>query len=313
MRIVLLGATGFVGHHLLPVLSAAGHHCIVLNRYRPGCRELALIPGVELRQADVHDVGVLKSQLAGADAVINMVGILNESGRKGAGFHKVHVELVKMLIAACQEAGVRRFLHVSALNAGKGSSYYLLTKGQAEELIRKAENLDSTIIQPSVIFGDGDDFFNRFAALLKLAPVLPLACPNAKMQPVWVGDVVAAMTASLDDPESVGKTLIMVGPEVYTLKELVQKTAVMAGLKRRVIGLPDAFSRLQGLLMDFVPGKPFSSDNYRSLQLDNTSVENSLWRFGIHPHSIEAEVGEYLGRSAHQKQLDRCREQAAGR
>jgi len=313
MRIVLLGATGFVGHHLLPVLSAAGHHCIVLNRYRPGCRELSLIPRVELRQADVHDAGHLKKQLKGADAVINMVGILNESGRKGAGFDQAHVELVRKLIDACRMAGVRRLLQVSALNAGKGSSYYLLSKGRAEELIRRTPDLDSTIIQPSVIFGDGDAFFNRFAALLKLAPALPLACPNARMQPVWVGDVAAAMAAALDDPECIGKTLIMVGPEEYSLEELVQLTAVTAGLKRRVIGLPDVLSRLQGLLMDFVPGKPFSSDNYRSLQIDNVSVENSLWRFGIHPRSIESVIGDYLGNSSHQRQLNRCREQAAGR
>ncbi len=313
MRIVLLGATGFVGHHLLPALSAAGHRCIVLCRYRLGCRELALIPGVELRQVDIHDVEVLKAQLAGAEAVINMVGILNESGRNGAGFRKVHVELVEKLIAACRQTGVHRLLHVSALNAGKGNSHYLLSKGQAEELIRNAGDLESTIVQPSVIFGDGDDFFNRFAALLKVTPVFPLACPNAKMQPVWVGDVTAAMTAALNDPESIGKTLIMVGPEEYSLKELVEWTAVMAGLKRRVIGLSGAFSRLQGWLMDFVPGKPFSSDNYRSLQIDNTSVKNSLWRFGIHPRSIESVVGEYLGESVHQKHLDRCRKQVAGR
>lgn len=313
MRIVLLGATGFVGHHLLPALSAAGHHCIVLSRYRPGCRELTLIPRVELRQADVHDAAVLTSELKGADAAINLVGILNESGRKGAGFTRAHVELVRKLIDACRASGVRRLLQVSALNAGKGSSYYLLSKGQAEELIRKARDLDSTIIQPSVIFGKGDDFFNRFASLLKWVPALPLACPNAKMQPVWVGDVAEAMTAALVDPETIGKTLVMVGPEVYSLKELVQLAARMAGLKRRIIGLPNALSRLQGLLMDFVPGKPFSSDNYRSLQIDNVSVENALWRFGIRPRSIESVLEEYFRGSHHQKELDRCREQAANR
>jgi NADH dehydrogenase len=313
MRIVLLGATGFVGHHLLPVLSAAGHQCIVLSRYRIGCREIDLVPGVELRQADVHNVDVLKSQLASADAVINMVGILNESGRGGSGFRKVHVGLVEKLIEACRHAGVSRLVHVSALNAGKGDSHYLQSKGQAENLIRNAQDLESTIIQPSVIFGDGDSFFNRFATLLKFAPVLPLACPDARMQPVWAGDVAAAMTAALNDPGSVGATLVMVGPEDYSLKELVERTAAFAGLKRRVVGLPDMLSRLQGRLMDFIPGKPFSSDNYRSLQIDNTSVENSLWRFGIRPRAIESVVRGYLGGSFHQKHLDRCRELSAGR
>ena len=310
MRIVLLGATGFVGHRLLPELSAAGHSCTVLSRYLMGCRELTVIPGVEVRQSNIHDDEQLKTHFREADAVINMVGILNESGRKGTGFNRAHVELVEKIIAACRASGLRRLIHVSALNAGKGSSHYLLSKGRAEELIRAADDLDSTIVQPSVIFGDGDSFINRFAGLLKLTPVLPLACPEVKMQPVWVGDVAAAMTLALQDPETFGQTLIMVGPEIYSLRELVEFAATASGLKRKIIGLPDGLSRLQGRLMDFVPGKPFSSDNYRSLQVDSTSVENSLWRFGIGPHSLESIVPGYLAGSPHQRQLDDCRKRA---
>jgi uncharacterized protein YbjT (DUF2867 family) len=215
----------------------------------------------------------------------------------------VHVELVENVIEACKASAIRRLMHVSALNAGKGSSHYLVSKGEAEDRLRAANGLDVTIVQPSVIFGQGDGFFNRFAALLKVAPVLPLACPEAKMQPVWAGDVATAMALALDDPEFFGKTLVMVGPTAYTLRQLVEYTASAAGLKRRIIGLPDGASRLQGLLMDFVPGKPFSSDNYRSLQTDNTSVENSLWRFGITPRSLESVVPGYLGVSPHQRRL----------
>ena len=309
MRIVLLGATGFVGHHLLPELASAGHQCLVLCRYMPGCRDLAVVPGVELRQADVHDSDVLKEQLEGADAVINMVGILNESGRSGKGFHRAHVELAEKLIEACRATDVHRLLQLSALNAGKGDSHYLASKGQAEELIRQATDLDSTIFQPSVIFGEGDAFFNRFASLLSFTPVLPVACPQARLQPVWVGDVVKAMRIALEDSETVGRTLILVGPREYSLKELVEWTARTAGLKRRIIGLPDAASRMQGWLMDFVPGKPFSSDNYRSLQIDNTSTENDLWSFGIRPRSLESTVPGYLGNSIHQDQLSRFRKQ----
>ena len=309
MRIVLLGATGFVGHHLLPELSAAGHQCLVLCRYKMGCRELALIPEVELRQVDVHDSGVLKKQLEGADVVINMVGILNESGRNGSGFRKAHVDLVETIIQACRENGVRRMLQLSALNAGKGDSHYLISKGEAEELIRQANDLDSTIFQPSVIFGEGDSFFNRFAGLLRLAPVLPLACPQARMQPVWVRDVVRAMAASLENPEMSGRTLILVGPQEYSLRELVEWTARTIGLKRRIVGLPNSLSRLQGWLMDFVPGKPFSSDNYRSLQTDNTSAENALRGFGIRPSALESVVPTYLCGSVHQDQLNCFREQ----
>lgn len=307
MKIVLLGATGFVGHHLLPKLSKAGHQCLVLSRYPLGCRELSIIPGVEIRQANIFDPDQLRQSFEGADAVINMVGILNESGRKGEGFNRVHVELVEAIIAAARATGVSRLLYVSALNAGEGSSHYLLSKGRAEERVRSAEGLDWTIFQPSVIFGDGDSFINRFAALLKFAPVMPLACPDAKMQPVWVGDVTLAMTLALEDTETFGETFVVVGPEVYTLQELVEYTARTAGLKRKIIGLPDFLSRLQGAVMDFVPGKPFSSDNYRSLQTDSTSTENALWRFGITPRSLKTEAPGYLSASFHQRHLDQYR------
>jgi len=307
MRIVLLGATGFVGHHLLPALTSAGHQCVALTRYPPGCRELAVTPGVEIRQADIFDQDQLSSHFAGAGAIFNMVGILNESGRRGKGFARAHVDLVATAISACTRAGVRRFIQVSALNAGKGSSHYLISKGRGEELLRAAQGLDVTIAQPSVIFGDGDAFFNRFAGLLKVAPFLPLACPEAKLQPVWVGDVVTALTLALEDPNTFGKTLTMVGPEVYTLRELVEYTATAAGLKRKIIGLPDALSRLQGYLMDFVPGKPFSSDNYRSLQIENTSSDNGLRYFGIHPQSLKSIVPGYLSGTSRQRRLDLCR------
>ncbi|MDX1379745.1 MAG: complex I NDUFA9 subunit family protein, partial [Xanthomonadales bacterium] len=212
MRIVLLGATGFVGHHLLPRLSKAGHRCLALSRYRMGCRELTVIPRVDVRQADVYDRARLAASFAGADAVVNMVGILNEKGRNGKGFRRAHVELVEQVIEACRAAGVRRLVQVSALHAGHGRSHYLISKGEAEERIRAATDLDSTILQPSVIFGEGDDFFNRFAGLMKRLPFLPLACPDSRLQPVWVGDVAAAVTAVLDDPATVGKTLVLVGP-----------------------------------------------------------------------------------------------------
>lgn len=310
MRIVLLGATGFVGRHLLPLLTLDGHQCVVLTRYAPGCRDLMVTPGVELCQANIFDRDALIRHFEGAGAVINLVGILNESGRKGKGFQHVHVDLVDRVIAACRATSVPRIIHMSALNAGKGTSHYLASKGRAEELLRNADDIATTIVQPSVIFGEGDAFFNRFAALLRLAPVLPLACADSKMQPVWVGDVSAAIAAALEEPSTFGKTLVMVGPEKYSLRQLVEYTAKAAGLKRKVIGLPDSISRLQGLLMDFVPGKPFSSDNYRSLQIDNTSDNNSLPQFGIQPRSVASIVPGYLSGSSRQHRLDRFRKLA---
>lgn len=310
MKIVLLGATGFVGHHLLPQLSSAGHRCIALSRYRPGHRELTIIPRVDVRQVSIYDPAALRRQLEDADAVINMVGILNEPGRNGQGFYRAHVELAEILLEAMRAAGVRRLLQVSALNAGKGESHYLKTKGQAEERIRAAQDIDATIVQPSVIFGDGDSFFTRFASLLKFTPVLPLACPGARMQPVWVRDVAAAMTASLKDRTTWGATLPLVGPKVYTLRQLVEFTARTAGLRRKIVGLSDGLSRLQGRVMDFVPGKPFSTDNYLSLQVDNVSGENALERFGIRPRSLETVVPSYINGTSHQQHLDQFRKRS---
>jgi NADH dehydrogenase len=158
-----------------------------------------------------------------------------------------------------------------------------------------------------VIFGEGDSFFNRFAGLLKLAPVLPLACPDARMQPVWVGDVAAAISALLPDQTTFGKTLVLVGPRAYSLRELVAFTACVSGSRCRIVALPDSLSRLQARVMDFVPGKPFSTDNYRSLQTPNTSDDNSLPGLGIAPRSIESVVPGMLGASARQCRLDEFR------
>ncbi|MBT8040516.1 MAG: complex I NDUFA9 subunit family protein [Xanthomonadales bacterium] len=310
MRIVLLGATGFLGHYVLPALSAAGHDCVALTRYKPGCRDLSVVPRVSIKQQKDWGIEALVDRFEGADAVVNMVGILNEKGRDGDGFRKVHVALVEQAVEACRRAGITRFVQVSALGAGEGSSHYLQSKGEAEAYLKAADDMQVTIIQPSVIFGRGDDFFNRFATLLKLSPFLPLACPDARMQPVWAGDVATLLAKVLDDPETAGETLVAVGPRKYSLKELVEYTAEAAGVKRPVIGLPDGISRMQAMVMDFVPGKPFSTDNFRSLQTPNTSDNSSLPRFDIQPRSIESLVPDYLGQSKHQQRLDASRRQS---
>lgn len=298
MRLVLTGATGFVGQHLLAHLSSLGHECRVLIRGDKLRQSVQNLPGVDYYKVDLRNAAELKTALQGTDGVINLIGILNERAWGGKGFHAAHVMPVQLLITACEELGIRRFIQVSALNAGRGTSHYLRSKGEAEALLRAAQEIDETILQPAVIFGKGDSFFNRFAALLRFVPLLPLACPDARMQPVWVGDVVAAIALCLDHRSTIGKTLELTGPEVFTLFQLVNKTARYKGWNRRVIGLPNSLSRLQGMLMDFVPGKPFSSDNYRSLQVDSISRHNALLDLGIHPSRIDAIVPLYLAPKA---------------
>ena len=309
MRIVLVGASGFLGRYLLNALVADGHHCVVLTRAATRHGDIGLLPGVELQQADVYDADALAACFEGADAVISMAGVLNESGGGGKGFHKVHVETVEAIIKACDRAGVTRVLQVSALHAGEGNSYYLKSKGEAEALLKKADSLNVTIFQPSVIFGRGDSFFNRFALMLQLSWVMPLACPKARLQPVYAVDVAAAMAAALDDPMTWGKSYELGGPKSYTLKELVEWTASNMGLRRQIIGLPGPLSATMAAVMGLVPGKPFSMDNYRSLQTASTTGQNGFTYFGIQPRSIETVVPDYLKGSVQQRRLQACREQ----
>lgn len=305
MRIVLIGASGFFGGYLLSALTADGHHCVVLTRASGRRSETGMTPGVDLVQADVYDTQVLAGEFEGADAVVSMAGILNESG--GNTFQKVHVDLVEGIIKACRQAGVSRLLHLSALHAGKGSSNYLKTKGQAEALLREADDLDVSIFQPSVIFGRGDQFFNRFAGMMSLMPVMPLACPTSRLQPVFAEDVAAVMVASIDDPMTWGKSYELAGPQSFTLKELVAWTAKAMGLKRFIIGLPRPVSAGMAMVMGQIPGQPFSWDNYLSLKTDNVSDNNGFEYFGIEPRAIELVVPYYLCGSVHQARLENFR------
>jgi len=307
MRIVLIGASGFLGGYLFRALTSEGHQCVVLTRAAAHHGTIEMSPGVKLVQLDVHDSEALAEQFSSADAVVSMAGILNENGRGGQGFHRVHVELVEGIILACQQAGVSRLLHLSALNAGKGSSHYLKSKGEAESLLQSAEDINITIFQPSVIFGRGDDFFNRFARMLSLAPVMPLACPKARLQPVFAGDVARVMVASLEDPMTWGKRYELAGPQSFTLNELVEWTVKTLGKRRKIIGLPDPLSAVMAATMDRVPGKPFSWDNYQSLKTDNTSSQNGFAYFGVDPRPIDVVVPDYLTGSVHQRRLQSFR------
>lgn len=294
LKFVILGGTGFVGRVLVARLAADGHAVTLLSRNLASHSERMLPPGVVLREMDVYDPGALRDAFAGADVVVNLVGILNEPGDNGRGFRRAHVELTQLVIAAMQLAGVRRLLQMSSLNAGRGHSHYLISRGQAEAAVR-ASGLDWTIFEPSVIFGANDGLFCRFAALLKLAPVMPLARAGARFAPVYVGDVAEAFVRCLGNRGSHGEVYELYGPDVFTLAEIVRMTAAQLGLRRWVLPLPDALGRLQALVFDFVPGKPFSSDNFRSLQTDSVGGIDGLHRLGIAPVRVVAKLPDILG------------------
>ncbi len=298
-RIAILGGTGFVGQSLCNQLSQAGYALKVLTRNREYNRDnLILLPNLDLVQTNIHDADKLKQHLADCDAVINLVGILNEKGRNGVGFKHAHVELAEKIMAACEANNINRILQLSALNADaiNGKSYYLRTKGEAEDLLH-ANNADIhvTSFRPSVIFGEKDSFFNRFAYLLKRSPFFfPLACHATKFAPVYVLDLVHMMIRSLNDPGSYDQRFQLCGPKTYTLAALVDFTATVMGIKRNIIPLNDVVSRAQAAIFDFVPGKPFSTDNYLSAKSDSVCECNILARYAIHPQAIESIVPQYL-------------------
>lgn len=296
-RICILGGTGFVGRHLAARLVDAAYSVKVLTRNREQHRELLVLPTLDLVEANVYDPDTLRHEFAGCDAVINLIGILNERGHKGKGFETAHVEMARKAVTACRQAGVPRLLQMSALNADpRAPSHYLRTKGLAEQYIREhaGETLHWTIFQPSVIFGPGDSFINRFAELLKFTPVLPLACPRSRFAPAYVKNVVEAFARCLPDHHTWGRTYQLCGPKVYTLREIVDFILTITARRRLVIGLPDALARLQARVFEYFPGKPFSVDNYLSLQLDSVCTENGFVALDIVPAGMEAMAPRYL-------------------
>lgn len=297
-KICIVGGTGFVGRHLASHLAREGRQVRILTRHRERHRELLVLPTVEVVGLDVHDGTQLKAAFAGCDAAINLVGILNEKGNNGHGFQRTHVELPRKVTEACRANGITRLLHMSALgaDAAYGTSHYLRSKGEGENLVHSAHELEVTSFRPSVIFGEDDAFFNRFAALLAASPYFfPLACPRARFAPVYVGDVVSAFVQALDDPRTIGRRYDLCGPRAYSLQELVSYTAEAMGLKRKIIPLRDGLSRLQARLLELAPGQPFSRDNYLSLQQDSVCEHNALTeQLGLQPTAIEALVPTYL-------------------
>jgi len=294
-RVTLIGGTGFIGTELAILLAARFDEVRLPTRRASRVREIRVLPNVRVIECDVHDRAAVEAVIAGSDVVVNLVGILNESGSmSGNSFDGAHAGLTATVLDACEALGVPRYLHVSALSAdaANGSSEYLKSKGRAEERVRAAPaTIGWTIFRPSIVFGRRDSFFNRFARLLRALPVFPLAVPDARMAPVWVGDVVRVMDASIDDPAQHGATVSLCGPNDYTLRQLVEYTAKTAGMKRTVIGLPDGLARLQAKIMQRVPGKPFTMDNYLSLQTPSVCPEGCPRQ----PTSLDAVVPGYLG------------------
>ncbi len=305
--ICLLGGSGFVGTELASQLVKAGHKVRVLSRDLRKMKSLRVVPFIEVLQVDPYDVESLASAVEGQDVIVNLVGILNTSVGKGGSFDEAHVNLASNLRDACGKKGVRRVIQISSLkaDANDGPSEYLRSKGRAVEILSDSD-LDLTVFCPSVIFGNGDGLFTRFANLLKAMPFLPLACPDARFAPVYVGDVAARVVQSVNDADTIGASYNLCGPDILTLREIVEYTAEVLDIQRSIIGLPNSLARAQAFVMELVPGKPFSRDNYQSLQVD--SICDSCDETA--PTSIKKIVPTYLGKMNRQSRLQHYRELA---
>ena len=268
-QIAILGGAGFVGSSLVAKLDAAGYKIKVITRRRESAKHLILLPNVQVIECNIINTYGLKDALKGCDAVINLVGILHESGKQS--FEAMHHQLPRRLAQLCEELGIERLIHMSALQANNHApSQYLRSKAAGEAAVSEFnKKLAITIFRPSVIFGRGDHFVNLFAMLIKLSPFIPLAKPNAKFQPIWVEDVAQVFVNALENTVTHGKIYELGGPNVYTLRELVQKVMNTIGKQRPIIGLNDKLSMAQAWMMELMPIKLMSRDNVRSMQVDS--------------------------------------------
>lgn len=296
-HVLVLGGTGFVGRHVCEHLNRLGIRVTVPTRHLEHAKAVQMLPMVTVVPADVHDDRALQCLLRGVDAVVNLVAILNGSA---AQFERVHVALPQRLGEAMLAAGVRRLVHVSALGADPaGPSRYLRSKGEGERALQAltSAGLALTLLRPSVIFGAEDRFLNLFARLQRSLPVVPLAGADARFQPVWVGDVAQAIVACLQRDDTIGRTFEAVGPEVWTLADLVRLAGRLSGHPRPVLPLPRALAYFQALLMELLPGEPLlTTDNLRSLEVPNVASGTlpTLADLGLVPSAVEPVAARYL-------------------
>jgi NADH dehydrogenase len=297
-HVAIIGGSGFVGRHLVHRLHTDGHRVTVLTRQAPPILSIEQTP-IRGVQVDPQSTAALTEALSGITTLVNLVGILHQGGQQS--FNAVHAELPARLVQACTKAGVARYLHMSALRADMNQppSAYLRSKARGEMMAREAsQQLAVIIFRPSIIFGEGDNFFGQFAKMLRWMPVFPLVCPNARFAPVWVDNVAGAFSAVINQPAQPGlrETYNLCGPRAYSFRELIRFTAGALGLPRLIVGLPNWMAQLQGRVLQHLPGPLFTLDNYYSLQSDSVCECNDLERLDIKPAALEAIMTSLLAR-----------------
>lgn len=299
--VVVFGGTGFFGRRLVHRLAAEGVVVRVAVRHPDGVR--SALPAADLDQvtfyrADVRDQASVAAAIAGADAVVNAVSAYVEKG--GLTFETVHVQGAEMVAREAGRLGVARLVLVSGIGADPQSrSLYIRSRGRGELAVQQAFQ-DATIVRPSAMFGAGDALFGTLADLARLLPVLPLiGGGRTRLQPVYVEDVAEAVTRILADPETVGRTYELAGPEVYTLRDLVRFTLRVIGKQRLLMPVPFAVAEIQARLFEFLPSPPLTTGQVDLLKADSVAsgALPGLRELDILPKAVEEVVPTYIGRS----------------
>ena len=290
-KCVIFGGTGFVGSNFAQKLSPLATEIVVITRDIERNKSLKMIPNLQLVPASISDSKTIRDILKNTEIVVNTIGILNEFDQINT-FENIHFKFLQRLSQEIKANNIKRFLHISSLNAKIDQmSDYLHTKGKAEDFIlnEMSSFCNTTIFRPSIVFGEEDSFFNKFAKLLKFIPIFPLACPYARFQPIYVGDLTDFMISCISNIETYNKKIDTVGPKIYTFSELIKLTTKTMGIRRVIIPLNDSLSKAQAYVFQNLPGKLFTIDNYYSLQIDSVS-ENGY----VGKTTVEQTLPNYL-------------------
>ena len=299
-RTAILGGSGFIGRYVVKRLAARGEVIAVGCRNAEAAKHLKPLGDVGQimpLNVGIGDETLLPAFLAGNDSLVNCVGILRESGAQT--FELVHHTGPARLARLAREAGVDRFVHISAIGADpRSSSAYARTKAVGEQAVRDGFPT-ATILRPSVVFGPEDQFFNRFAAMAMFSPALPLiGAGETRFQPVYVGDVADAVVTCLEDPATAGRVYELGGPKIYTFREVLELVLSEIRRKRRFVDLPFGFAAFQARLMSILPSPPLTPDQVELLKSDNivSSGALTLASLGITPTPAEVVLPTYLDR-----------------
>jgi len=299
-QIAVLGGSGFIGRYVVKRLAGRGEALTVGGRHASQATFLRLkgeVGQVGLVNIAIDSEAMLPEFLAGKDALINCVGILGEHGAQT--FDRVHHTAPARLARLAREAGVARFVHISAIGADpRSSSAYARSKAAGEQAVKDAFPT-ATILRPSIVFGPEDDFFNRFAGMARLSPFVPLiGGGETRFQPVYVGDVADAVIHALDDPAASGRIYELGGPKIYTFRQLMELMLAEIKRKRWFVDLPFGLAALQARLMAILPNPPLTVDQVEMLKRDNivSSGALTLATLGIEPTAVEAILPLYLDR-----------------